>query len=182
MVYGASNFRYSVFPEMGIIINYYIKNYDKLQAHNYINLYSFITSIINSRFSNSGTEISQENYLNNIIEKFFRHLDSITYDDYFIESINMKLGRFYYDFIIILGEYDYASRIANESFREWCEKWQNIYSKHTHKEKSIRNVIYPFQKKFLKRLWDPHTNIGFGFAEKNMNKIEWNSNGELKFM
>lgn len=173
MVSGDYIFSFSSFPEIKVVINYFIENYEKFQnSYSDISLYKFITYILKNN--------NDEFIYNQDDIKFLRYLDSITFYEYYPEEYINKLSVFYYNFVY--NESDRTKSLENKSFREWCEKWQSIYGKNTRKQKSIRNVIMPFQKEFLERLWNPHSEIGKSFAVKHINKLDWNKNNDLEFI
>ena len=170
-------FKFDNMPELRIIINYYTKNFNKLNKK-YDSLYSFISGILVYQHETQEFINSRADYDNQEIIVFSRYIDSLKYDEYFINYFMYSLDANYFT---IEQNNDNLTKKQNKSFRKWCQSWQNIYSKHTLIAKSIKNLIIPFQTRFLERLWDPNTSIGYEFAIKHINKLDWDTNDNLIF-
>ena len=59
----------------------------------------------------------------------------------------------------------------NNNLVDFCKKWDIIFNKH--KQNKLLKVICPAQKRFLDRLFNPHTPIGFRFGEKKRDELPW---------
>ena len=81
------------------------------------------------------------------------------YDIYYIiELVNLyRIGTSKWH----LGKY-VEKYVENIEFKLWCYRWQMLYDSNTNiRLRCIKNIILPFQLKFIKRLWDPHSKLGY---------------------
>ena len=63
---------------------------------------------------------------------------------------------------------DLDNKPINQSFKEWCDRWYVIYSSYTQ--------CYPVcQNRFIDRLYDPHTELGYSFGEKKRDELSWDN-------
>lgn len=59
----------------------------------------------------------------------------------------------------------------NNELKDYCNKWDIFFNRH--KEKKLLKVILPVQKRFLERLFNPHTIIGYKYGVKKMEELPW---------
>ena len=70
---------------------------------------------------------------------------------------------------------DLDNKPINQSFKEWCDRWYELYIRNTVMSRVTRNVIQPCQNKFLIRLFNPHTELGYSFGEKKRDELSWDN-------
>ena len=154
------DFKYSDMPDFIIIVNEYVKTNPSYS------LYSYVMKLLDGY-----DHPSQENiYPDSEILELIKKIDSCGFDMWFLDRFMFNLQLCYYNVEIDGEEINYTD---NSSFKEWCDRFDNILKKNSKKEISIRNVIIPFQKSFLERIWNPTTKIGKSYSERKMNELPW---------
>lgn len=170
------DFKYSYLPGFSNVITEYTINGHK----KYKTLYSYIKHIIECYMSHTHPSQYTEDYL-----EFYRNIEKTSFDTSFTERLLFYISTTFYTITEQIGAIDYLGPnqqpvySVDESFKKWCTKWQVVYDKHKPQAKALNNFIIPFQKKFLKKIWNPHTTLGLNYAIYNMNKLPWNDNNSI---
>jgi hypothetical protein len=60
----------------------------------------------------------------------------------------------------------------NKDLKDYCNKWDLFFNRH--KERKLLKVIIPAQKRFLERLFNPHTPLGYKYGIKKRDELPWN--------
>ena len=155
------SFHYGEITYFGLIIEEYIKTNPEYS------LYTYITNIINT-WRRCGI-VPHTCWKNNSAgtHNIIKGLDSIYYRKKLVnlyrrDSPKWDLGK-------CVEKYE-----ENIEFNHWCDRCQKLYDSNRNiRLRSIKNIISPFQRRFQKRLWNPHSKLGYRFGVDKMNKIEW---------
>jgi len=151
-------FKYNDMTKFGILIEYYIKFSTEIND----SLYNFIRNII--------LENEDPGTCDNNITSFLKYLDTIQFDIWFVDNYLFHLMINFYSF---KKGIDLDNKPINQSFKEWCDRWYELYSRNTVMSRVTRNVIQPCQNRFIDRLFNPHTELGYSFGEKKRDELPW---------
>lgn len=155
-------FKYGDMPDLIIIVNEYIKSRPKYSLYTYVK--KLVEGYDNPIIGEHGFEDGKE------ILELIKIIDNSGFDMWFLDRFMFNLQLCYYNIEMGSEEINYTPQ---DSFKVWCDRFDYILKKNSKKEKSIKNVIIPFQKSFLERVWNPHTEIGRFYCEKKMNELPW---------
>lgn len=150
-----SEFNVRLHPQINLVVEKYCEygpDYD---------LITFIRLIINT-FNNGLTGTNDTTPM-----IFLRFIDTLYIDISYIEKFIFNLELAYYKRYSISKRYT-----LNNELKLWCDKFDNL-RKNVKLNGILRNVIIPYQTNFLKKLYNPRTEIGHNFAITNMNKLDW---------
>lgn len=103
--------------------------------------------------------------------KFLKNIDSRHFDTTHVDRLMFYITTNLYN--ISYNSIEDAIYIPNTGFKNWCDRWQEIYNKHTPIAKFKKKYMVPYRDHFLERLWNPHTKIGQVFMIKHINKLSW---------
>ena len=157
-----NRFKYSDMPDLIIIVNEYIKTTPEYSLYTYIK--KLVEGYDHPIMGDDGFGNDKE------ILDLIKKIDNSGFDMWFLDRFMFNLQLCYYNVLIEGNEINYTPR---PSFKEWCDKFDNIIKINSKREKSIQNVIVPYQKRFLERVWNPHTKIGENYGKKKMNELPW---------
>ena len=164
-----SEFKYSDIADFNIVVNEYIKTIPDYSLYTYIKKlvegYDEPPSMGMALAIDGGFDCDKE------ILDLITKIDNYAFDVWFLDRFMFNLQLSYYNVNMIGLEINFTQ---NTGFKEWCDRFDTIFTRNSKKEKSIRNVIVPFQKTFLERLWNPHTKIGRFYGEMKRDELEWN--------
>lgn len=155
-----NQFKYGDLCYFHYLIEFYMNSASEIDD----SLYNFIKNIILDYNNNP-------NSLNEKTVKFLKYLDSKQFDIWFVENFMFHLMLNYYNLKDkSIGLY---KKIINKGFKEWCDRWYILYSRNTVISRVTRNVIQPCQNRFIERLFNPHTKLGYEFGEKKRDELPW---------
>ena len=142
------------------LIDDYIDNCKKTKT-----LYDYISDYINFKELNPLPLHTSKNIESRYI--YIRLKEKCDKTKFDFDYLNGYLDLMYYEFIFDIDNIMYQSM----EFKNWCKTWQKIYNKFRNRRAS--KAIEPYQIKFLKKLYNPHTVIGKKFMIKKINELPW---------
>lgn len=160
-----TTFKYSYIPNFNILIDEYIKTRLGYNLYTYIKKFIEYCNTIEQKWVFNKEHCGEAIY--NLVSII---INSNRTDLWFLDKYIASLEMCLYDFELDNGTLNYT---PNPCFMEWCDRFDTILTRNSKKEKSIRNVIVPFQKSFLERVWNPHTKIGRCYGEMKRDELEW---------
>jgi hypothetical protein len=154
------HFKYGDITYFRYIIEYYMNSAEIDDS-----LYNFIRNII--------TDYNEPNFLNRNTVKFLKYLDTKKLDIWFVDNFMFHLMLNYYSFKNKgIGLY---KKVINKGFKKWCDRWYELYRRNTVISRVTRNIIQPCQERFLNKLYNPHTELGYKFGEKQRDELPWDN-------